>query len=285
MPCPSSLNMTESNRKAPIALFDSGVGGLTVLLELYRQLPQESFLYFADTARLPYGTRSSDEILQFVREILTWMTQQDVKMVLMACNTSSALALETIRSEFNLPILGLILPGARAAGLEGRRIGVIATTATVQSNAYGQAIAEIYPEAKVWQIACPEFVPLIEQNRITDPYTKEVARQYLSPLLEENIDTLIYGCTHYRHLAKVIQEILPPTVKLVDPAQHVVKACRQELKLMGMNNNQAKLPTRFCVSGQTTRFAQLSHQWLGCYPKVEKVFLPLIDRSSISLES
>ncbi len=277
--------MTESNRKAPIALFDSGVGGLTVLLELYRQLPQESFLYFADTARLPYGTRSSDEILQFVREILTWMTQQDVKMVLMACNTSSALALETVRSEFNLPILGLILPGARAAGLEGRRIGVIATTATVQSNAYGQAIAEIYPEAKVWQIACPEFVPLIEQNRITDPYTKEVARQYLSPLLEENIDTLIYGCTHYRHLAKVIQEILPPTVKLVDPAQHVVKACRQELKLMGMNNNQAKLPTRFCVSGQITRFAQLSHQWLGCYPKVEKVFLPLIDRSSISLES
>lgn len=150
---------------APIGVFDSGVGGLTVLRELYRQLPQESALYFGDTARVPYGTRSTAEILQFVREILDWMTDQGAKMIIMACNTSSALALEAVRAEYAVPILGLILPGARAAVQQGRRIGVIATPATAASNAYRQAIQEIEANAQVWQVGCPEFVPLIEQNR------------------------------------------------------------------------------------------------------------------------
>lgn len=269
-----SLTSIEDRQRQRIGIFDSGVGGLTVLRELYRQLPNESILYFADTARLPYGTRSSGEILQFGFEILGWMVQQGVKMIAWACNTSDALALEALRREFTLPILGIILPGARAAVQQGRRIGVIATPATAASNAYRRAISEIDAAAQVWQVACPEFVPLVEQNRIYDPYTAEVARQYLTPLLQQRIDTLVYGCTHYPHLAPVLRDILPPSVKLIDPAEHVVAATAQELDLLGLKNTWAPLPTRFCVSGCPLTFAKLSVQWLGCTPVVEKVYLP-----------
>lgn len=258
-------------QRAPIGIFDSGVGGLTVLRQLYRQLPNESIIYFGDTARLPYGIRSQAEILQFVREILTWMQQQQVKMVIMACNTSSALALETVREEFDLPILGVILPGARAAVQQGKRIGVIATPATAKSNAYRQAILEIDPDVQVWQVGCPEFVPLIEQNRIQDPYTTDVARSYLEPLIQQQIDTLVYGCTHYPHLEPILRSLLPSSVKLVDPAVHVAAACTQELDLLGLKNTHPPQPTRFAVSGCPQQFAQSSLPWLGCTPMVEVV--------------
>lgn len=254
-------------------MFDSGVGGLTVLRQVYQQLPNESVIYFGDTARLPYGIRSPAEILQFVREILNWMQQQQVKMVIMACNTSSALALDIVREEFKMPILGIILPGARAAVSCGKRIGVIATPATAKSNAYRRAIMEIDPHVQVWQISCPEFVPLVEQNRIDDPYTIEVARSYLEPLLEQDIDTLVYGCTHYPHLAPVLRSLLPSSVKLVDPAVHIVKACAHELDLQGVKNTHLPLPTRFAVSGCPQHFAQSSVQWLGYTPMVEVVHL------------
>lgn len=268
-----------------IGIFDSGVGGLTVLRELYRQLPNESILYFADTARLPYGIRPASEIVQFCLEILSWMVQQDVKMVVLACNTSDALALETLRNQFNIPILGLILPGARAAVQQGRRIGVIATPATAASNAYRRAIIEVEPTAQVWQVGCPEFVPLVEQNRIYDPYTKEVAQQYLAPLLQQRIDTLVYGCTHYPHLAPVLQEILPPHIQLIDPAEHIVAAAAQELDLIGLRNTWPPLPTRFCVSGCPQQFANLSVQWLGCTPVVEKIYLPDVSQPPVPLKS
>ncbi|MFH7024214.1 MAG: glutamate racemase [Heteroscytonema crispum UTEX LB 1556] len=258
-------------QRAPIGIFDSGVGGLTVLRQLYRQLPNESIIYFGDTARLPYGIRSQAEIIEYVRDILNWMQQQHVKMVIMACNTSSALALEAVREEFNVPILGLILPGAKAAVQQGKRIGVIATPATAKSNAYRQAITEIDPDVQVWQVGCPEFVPLIEQNRIQDPYTIEVARSYLEPLLNLEIDTLVYGCTHYPHLAPVLRSLLPTKVKLVDPAIHVAAACAQELDLLGLRNTHPPLATRFAVSGCPQQFAQTSVQWLGCTPMVETV--------------
>lgn len=270
---PLSQSSQGEPQMARIGVFDSGVGGLTVLRELYRQLPHESILYFGDTARLPYGIRSQGEILQFVRDILTWMVQQGVKMVIMACNTSSALALETVRSEFDIPILGVILPGARAAVQRGRRIGVIATPATAASNAYRQAIQEINPAVEVWQVGCPEFVPLIEQNRLNDPYTFEVARDYLAPLIEQQIDTLVYGCTHYPHLAPVLRAILPATVRLVDPAVSVVAAAAQELDLLGLRNSRAPMPTWFGVSGCPERFATLSIQWLGSRPYVEQIML------------
>jgi glutamate racemase len=258
-------------QRTPIGIFDSGVGGLTVLRQLYRQLPNESIIYFGDTARLPYGVRSQAEILQFVREILSWMQQQGVKMAIMACNTSSALALEAVRSEFPFPILGIILPGARAALQQGKRIGVIATPATAASNAYKNAITEIDPSLQVWQVGCPEFVPLIEQNRIHDPYTTEVAREYLQPLLQQQIDTLVYGCTHYPHLAPVLRSLLPSHVKLIDPAVHVVAAAACELDMLGLKNAYPAMPTRFAVSGCPEHFAQSSMQWLGCMPVVEQV--------------
>ncbi|MBN3873798.1 MULTISPECIES: glutamate racemase [unclassified Nostoc] len=258
-------------QRAPIGIFDSGVGGLTVLRQLYRQLPNESIIYFGDTDRLPYGIRSQTEILQFTREIITWLQQQQVKMVIMACNTSSALALETVRQEFSIPILGVILPGAKAAVQQGKRIGVIATPATAKSNAYKHAILEINPNVQVWQVGCPEFVPLIEQNRIHDPYTAEVARAYLEPLLEQEIDTLVHGCTHYPHLTPILRSLLPSQVQLIDPAVHVVAACAQELELLGLRNTHLPLPTRFAVSGCPQQFSQSGVQWLGYTPVVEEV--------------
>ncbi|BAY45557.1 glutamate racemase [Scytonema sp. HK-05] len=266
-------DFSEAPQRAPIGIFDSGVGGLTVLRQLYRQLPNESIIYFGDTARLPYGIRSQAEIIQFVREILIWMEQQRVKMVVMACNTSSALALEAVREEFSLPILGLILPGAKAAVNSGKRIGVIATAATAKSNAYRHAILEINPDVQVWQVSCPEFVPLIEQNRIHDPYTLQVARSYLEPLLQQEIDTLVYGCTHYPHLAPVLRSLLPSHVKLVDPAEYIVAACAQDLDILSLRNSHPPMPTRFAVSGSPQQFAQSSILWLGYNPTVEAVQL------------
>jgi glutamate racemase len=214
------------------------------------------------------------------------MQQQGVKMAIMACNTSSALALETVRSEFDFPILGVILPGARAAVTAGRRIGVIATPATAASNAYRRAIQEIDSKVQVWQVGCPAFVPLIEQNRINDAYTYEIAQEYLDPLLQQQIDTLVYGCTHYPHLAPVLRAILPPTVRLVDPAVHVVAAAAQELDLLALKNPRSPVPTRFCVSGCPQQFIQISVQWLGYTPPVEQVSLPIsVLMQSVSIES
>jgi glutamate racemase len=275
--------MTDS-QCSRIGIFDSGVGGLTVLRELYRQLPNESILYFADTARLPYGDRHPEEIVQFVREIMTWLAQQQVKMVIMACNTSSALALDRVRSEFDIPILGVILPGARAAVRQGKRIGVIATPATATSDAYRQAIHEVDGTAQVWQVGCPEFVPLIEQNRLQDPITYQIARRYLQPLIDNQIDTLVYGCTHYRHLEPVFQTFLPSSVKRIDPANYVVKAAQKELEVIGLKSSLTAFPTRFCVSGNAQRFAQLSQQWLGFTPEVERVILPDFSRTPLPIE-
>ncbi|NJN73843.1 MAG: glutamate racemase [Limnothrix sp. RL_2_0] len=274
-----------NQQQSPIGIFDSGLGGITVLRALYHQLPQESIIYFADTDRLPYGNRSPEELIQFVREILTWMEAQGVKMVVMACNTCSAVALDIIRSEFNTPVLGLILPGARGAVRQGKRIGLIATQATVSSNAYKNAILEVNAAAEVWQVACPEFVPLIESNRINDPHTKRVAQKYLQPLIDQDIDTLIFGCTHYRHLSGVFKSILPSHVVCIDPAEHVVTATEQELELMGWKNTAPPMPTRFAVSGCPEQFAQLSQRWLGYMPTVEQVALQDFMTAEISVSA
>lgn len=268
------LDNSMTNHNQPIGVFDSGVGGLTVLRAMYRQLQDESILYFGDTARLPYGTRSPQEIRQFVREILLWMAQSQVKMAIVACNTSSALALEAVRSEFEFPILGLILPGARAAVGYGQRIGVIATPATAASGAYRRAVLEMNPSAQVWEMGCPEFVPLIEGDRIHTPETREIIREYLQPLLQQKIDTLVYGCTHYPLLEPVLRQLLPADVTLVDPATYVVEAAGRELDLLGLRATPGGGMTRFGVSGCPQTFANLSRQWLGFVPEVEQVKLP-----------
>ena len=265
-----------------IGVFDSGVGGLTVLREIVAHLPAESLLYFGDTARVPYGDRSKTELVQFVREIITWMQGQGVKMVVMACNTSSALALETVRAEYDIPILGIILPGARAAAKAGQRIGVISTVATAQSNAYKQAILEASPTAEVWQVGCPDFVPLIEQSRIDDPYTRAVATDYLKPLMAANIDTLVYGCTHYPHLAPLMDQILPPSITVVNPAHSLVSAMTKELDMLGLRNTQAQPEIDFFVSGDSTQFAEASGRLVGFTPKVQSVSLAVLEGRAIA---
>lgn len=268
-----------------IGVFDSGVGGLTVLRELRTRLPAESIVYFGDTARVPYGNRSKGEILRFVREIIAWMIALDVKMIIMACNTSSALVLEEVRSEFPIPILGIILPGARGAVKAGRRIGVISTEATAKSNAYLDAVQEIDATIKVWQVGCQEFVPLIESDRIQDPYTLAVAKRYLDPLVAEGIDTLVYGCTHYPHLDPIFKQVLPSTIKLVDPAKHLSAAAAQELEILGLGNfDTAKTGaafTEFYVSGDPLQFALISRQWLGYQPRVEQVSVETLEVAAI----
>ena len=295
---------TSLNSSSKIGVFDSGVGGLTVLTEIARKLPQESVIYFGDTARVPYGNRSKQEILRFVREIVAWMIGQDVKMIIMACNTSSALVLEEVRSEFPIPILGIILPGARAAVKSGHNIGVISTQATADSNAYKQAVREINPAAKVWQQGCQEFVPLIESDRIRDPYTLAVAKRYLTPLLDSGIDTLVYGCTHYPHLAPIFRQIVPNTITLVNPAIHLTAAAAQELEILGLSCAQGKTSgqpavkqpavkqpatrqtatrqtatgqTEFYVSGNPDHFAAVSEQWLGYRPYVSQVSVEVLE--------
>lgn len=264
-----------------IGIFDSGIGGLTVLQALYHLLPNESILYLADTARLPYGNRTPAEMQRFVREILVWMQQQQVKMVLMACNTSSALVLETLEEgEFPFPILGLIRPGAQAAIRQGRRIGVIATAATVTSNAYRQAITAINPEAQVCQVGCPELVPLIEQNRIQNAYVHQVTAKYLGSLRASQIDTLVYGCTHYPHMASVIMPLLPETVTYIDPAEHMVTTAAQKLDELSLRSNVPAWPTVFVVTGSAAAFARSAIPWLGHTPQVSRIQLPVLMSSS-----
>jgi len=273
---------SQSNKVHRIGVFDSGVGGLTVLQEIYRQLPHESVIYFGDTARVPYGTRSAAEILKFTRQTLDWMVSQQVKMAIVACNTSSALALDTVRDEYALPILGVVLPGARAAARQGRRIGVIATPATVNSNAYLYAIEEANPQAQVWQVACPEFVPLIETNRLLDPYTLAIAKEYIQPLLDRSIDTLVYGCTHYPHLEPILRQFVPMSVRFVNPAIAVVTAAAKELKLLGIQSHRA-VPTTFSVSGDPAQFSQLATQWLPTQPLVEQIVLPIRESPPLNI--
>ncbi len=262
-----------------IGVFDSGVGGLTVLRALQAQLPTESFLYFGDTARLPYGIRSRSEILQYVREILSWMGQRGIKMAVMACNTSSALALEQVRHEFPFPILGLIEPAAQAAVSRGQRIGVIATPATVKSGAYARLLQAYAPEVAIAQVACPEFVPLVESNCLRGERVQRIVRQTLAPLVEFGLDTLVYGCTHYPHLRHIIQACVPSSVYHLDPATTVAHATAHALEVLSLQTNARKGHVHFFVSGSPDQFASLARQWLGYYPHVQHLPLSVLTQS------
>lgn len=273
-----ALSSADARSRAPIGIFDSGVGGLTVLKAIARQLPHEALLYFGDTARLPYGTRSQVEIIQFVREILNWMQLHGAKMVVMACNTSSALALDCVRREFDMPILGVILPAARMAA-RGKRIGVIATPATAASGSYTQAMLEYNPAVQVWEVGCPEFVPIIESGRIYEPSTTSIVATHVQKLMEHDIDTLVYGCTHYPHLKPVIDTLLPGSIHQVDPAVPVSEAVFHELQMLGLLNMETAQhrTIRYCVSQHPEKFSSLASQWLGYIPQVEQITLmPLI---------
>ena len=212
-------------RNAPVGVFDSGVGGLTVAREIMRHLPNENIVYFGDTARVPYGSKSKDNIIRYSRQIVNFLKTQGVKAIVIACNTASALALDVVSAENDIPIIGVIEPGARAAlGMtQSKKIGVIGTEATIRSQMYDKIIKSVDEEAEVIGKACPLFVPLVEEGWIYDSVTVEVAERYLSELKGYGIDTLVLGCTHYPLLRSTIGEVMGEQVTLVNPAYETAR--------------------------------------------------------------
>ena len=205
---------------APIGVFDSGVGGLTVAREIMRQIPNERIVYFGDTARVPYGSKSKDNIIKFSRQIIRFLQTENVKAIVIACNTASALALDEMQQEFELPILGVVKPGAKVAveTTANKRIGLIGTEANIRSGVYTRYIKSLDDEAKVFEKACPLFVPLVEEGWLHDDITLQVASRYLEELKEKDIDTLIMGCTHYPLIRSTIRKVMGDKVNLVNPA-------------------------------------------------------------------
>jgi glutamate racemase len=260
----------------PIGIFDSGLGGLTVVKAIQKELPREKLVYFGDTARIPYGTKSPDTIIRYARQIIRFfLKEKKVKCVVVACNTSSAWALETVRREFHIPILGVIEPGAYAAVSATRngRIGVIGTEGTVASGAYVRAIHQIFPRARVFPKACPLFVPLVEEGKLTGPVTEAVAEEYLKPLLKARIDTLVLGCTHYPLLKKTLSKIVGPGVRIVDSAEETAKSLHwnfelHDIPLSGKGGGQ------YYVSDLSRKFKEQAQRFLGRHiSKVQKVFI------------
>ena len=216
------------NNNAPIGVFDSGVGGLTVVREIMRNLPEEKIVYFGDTARVPYGSKSAETVTRYSRQIVRFLQTQNVKAIVIACNTASAFALETIEKEIDLPILGVVKPGAEMAlkTTKNKRIGVIATEGTIHSGLYQRLISQEDPEVSVYGQPCPLFVPLVEEGWTKDPVTEVVARRYLKELLEKDIDTLIMGCTHYPLLRSTLARLMGEEVTLINPAYETAGSLR-----------------------------------------------------------
>lgn len=248
---------------APIGLYDSGLGGLSVVREVWSQLPHEAIAYIGDTARVPYGGRSAEELLGFNREILGLLLDQGVKAVVVACNTSSAVALPVLDAECPVPIIGLIEAGARAAATNGRRIGIIATEATIRSGAHLRAIEELGQPCEVFPLACPKLVPMIEAGKWEGPEADATVFESLAPLLGAKLDTLILGCTHYPFLRKVIEAILGEGVRLVDPAEEAVRALGEILSAHDLLAPSRIPAHRLMVSGDPGGFEQSARRLLG----------------------
>lgn len=251
----------------PIGVFDSGIGGLTVVRELLAALPHESIVYFGDTARVPYGTKSADTVTRFSRENTHFLFRRGIKGLIVACNTSSALALPSLQRDWELPILGVIQPGARAAArtTRNRRVGVIGTTATIGSRAYEAALREIDPSIEVLGRACPLFVPLAEEGWTSGHVVEDIARTYLAPLLESGIDTLILGCTHYPLLKDVIQTVAGNRVTLVDTALETVAEVERLFAERGQLRPASANPARheYFVSDVPAQFREVGERFLG----------------------
>ena len=225
-------------REAPIGVFDSGIGGLTVAREIMRQIPQERIVYFGDTARLPYGSKSRNTIIRYSRQIVRFLRTRQVKAIVVACNTASAYALDTLQQESDIPIIGVVKPGARMAAEEspGGNIGVIGTAGTVGSHIYRDYICSLRPDAQVFEKACPLFVPLVEEGWRKDPVTETVARRYLEEMIERKVDTLILGCTHYPLLRSTVRRIMGEKVILVNPAYETAIELKELLKRENIEN-------------------------------------------------
>ncbi|MGB9792222.1 MAG: glutamate racemase [Thermacetogeniaceae bacterium] len=258
----------------PIGIFDSGVGGLTVVKFIFKKLPGERIVYFGDTAHLPYGSRTPEELIAFGEGIVSFLLQFRVKAIVAACNTSSSISLPYLKKKFQVPILGVLEPGVRAAlsVTRNKRVGVIATAATVNSGAYPRAFASQAPDVKVFVQACPLFVPLVEAGLADSPEARKAAMEYLAPLKEAGIDTLVLGCTHYPFLAPVITEVLGEDVRLVDPAEETVKELAELLKKSGRRSSgSGSGPVDghlFFTSGPAVSFYSAGKRFLGDFPFV-----------------
>lgn len=215
-----------------IGIFDSGVGGLTVLKEIHKALPQEDTIYLGDTARVPYGTKSPETVTRYSREITSFLVMRDIKLLVVACNTASAVSLEALKNDFSIPIVGVIEPGARRAAAVTRtgKVGVIGTTGTIKSSAYAKAIKRINPDIEVVTRACPLFVPLAEEGWVDNEVARLTARIYLQDLREDGVDTLVLGCTHYPLLKGVISEAMGDGVTLVDSAEETANTVAEILR-------------------------------------------------------
>jgi glutamate racemase len=246
----------------PIGLFDSGVGGLTVLRELRRQLPNESTLYLGDEARMPYGPREPAEVLGFTREAMRWFAGRDCKLVVIACNTATSVALEAVREESSVPIIGVIRPGAAAAltATARRAIGVLATVLTVRSGAYIRALRDLDPLVDVAQQACPKLVPLVEEGRSNTAEAEDAVREYVEPLLTEGgvvrpvVDTLLLGCTHYPLLRPIIEKVAGRDVRVVDSAATTALAVREVLASHRMVREGGRAEHHVFCTGSVERF-------------------------------
>ena len=233
----------KTDRNAPIGVFDSGVGGLTVAREIMRQIPNERIVYFGDTARVPYGSKSKDNIIKFSRQIIRFLQTENVKAIVIACNTASALALDEMQQEFDLPILGVVKPGAKVAveTTANKRIGLIGTEANIRSGVYTRYIKSLDDEAKVFEKACPLFVPLVEEGWLHDDITLQVASRYLEELKEKDIDTLIMGCTHYPLLRSTLHRLMGDEVTLVNPAYETAVELKTLLRDMDLTRSSEDL--------------------------------------------
>lgn len=254
-------------KTAPIGVFDSGVGGLTVAREIMRNLPKEDIVYFGDTARVPYGSKSKDNIIRYSRQIIHFLQTKGVKAIVIACNTASALALDTVKDEFDIPIIGVVEPGARAAlaVTENKKIGVIGTEATVRSSMYEKIMEGINPEVSVIAKACPLFVPLVEEGFKKHQVTDEIIDYYLADLKKSDIDALILGCTHYPLLRSKIREYVGEKITLVNPAYETAMDLKRILKEMDMENPDIEGDHgsySFYVSDAADKFKQFANSIL-----------------------
>mgnify|MGYP000196653849 FL=1 len=252
---------------APIGVFDSGVGGLTVAREIMRQIPDERIVYFGDTARVPYGSKSPNTIIRYSRQIIRFLQSKGVKAIVIACNTASAFALEAVQDKLDIPVLGVIEAGARVAAEEtkNKRVGVIGTVGTVGSGIHESYLKRLDPEITVIGKACPLFVPLVEEGWLHDPVTVEVASRYLQALKDEQVDTLILGCTHYPLIRSTIQEVMGEKVRLVNPAYETaleLKSLLTKMDLLSTGEQQAEFPYRFYVSDLADEFKEFANSIL-----------------------
>ncbi len=253
-------------RNNPIGVFDSGVGGLTVVKELTGHMPQEDIIYFGDTARVPYGTKSAATIQKFSIENALFLLKFDVKLIIVACNTSSAIGLPYLSKYFHIPIIGVIKPGAKAAirATRNSRVGVIGTNATISSGAYEKEIRSLDPKIKIYSRSCPLFVPLVEEGWAHDGVVNLVARKYLSPFKGKKIDTLILGCTHYPLLRSDIQKVIGRQVKLVDSAEETAREAGNLLEECGLRSpGKRKGRLKFYVSDMPEKFRVVAGKFLG----------------------